>query len=77
MSTKKTKAELLEEIAALKKQVAGYDKFKLYETAATETKTMHTALMEAGFSDEQAFDMVKTLLYTQLIQNMVKAVPRR
>lgn len=61
MESTKTKKELLEEIKQLKDQVERLDRYKQYENAATEMRAMHEAFVNSGFTDEQAFDLVKTL----------------
>ena len=37
------------------------DRYKQYEECADDIKVMHTALMNSGFTDEQAFDLIKTM----------------
>ncbi|MBO5887502.1 MAG: hypothetical protein J6Q60_05725 [Bacteroidaceae bacterium] len=66
--TKKTKAELIEEIEcaeahirAMETQIANLERYKQYEDMANEAKAMHTAFMNSGFTNEQAFDMIKML----------------
>ena len=65
---KKTKAQLVEELdqlkertAAVEKQLKNMDRYKQYEECADDIKVMHTALMNSGFTDEQAFDLIKTM----------------
>ena len=58
----KNKNELLEEIAELQKQVANLERYKQYAECADEMKAMHTAFMNSGFTNEQAFEMLKTML---------------
>ena len=58
---RKTKDELLKEIASLRKQVEQLERYKQYENAATETKALHTAFVESGFTNEQAFELLKTM----------------
>ena len=66
-----TKAQLLEEIKIaeehihnMEDQLKNLEKYKQYEDMANEMKALHTAFMNSGFSDEQAFDMVKMLIQT-------------
>ena len=68
MATKKTKADLEKELEAIKeskaeleKELKNLEKYKQYEEMADELKAMHTAFMNAGFSNTQAYDMVKTM----------------
>ena len=65
----KTKAELMAEIEQknteiedLKKEIEILDKYKQYKDMADELKAMHTALEVSGFSSEEAFDLLKTML---------------
>lgn len=67
-NTKKTKTQLIEEleaaqanVATLKKQVENLDRYKQYEEAADEIKAMHSAFMNSGFTNEQAFDLIKMM----------------
>lgn len=66
-STRKTKAELLEEIAALKKQVEHLDRYKKYEECANEMAAMRDSFVTAGFTRDEAFAMTKVM-----IENAVK-----
>lgn len=68
-NTKKTKTQLIEELeaakahaTALKKQIDNLERYKQYEECADEIKAMHTAFMNSGFTDEQAFDLIKTTM---------------
>ena len=63
-----TKEDLLKEIKLanehihqMKNQIKNLERYKQYEDMANEMKAMHTAFMNSGFSDEQAFDMLKLL----------------
>lgn len=64
-TTKKTKAEILEElevknteIATLKKELKDLERYKQYEDSADELAAMKNALVNSGFSDDQAFQLV-------------------
>ena len=57
-TTKKTKAELLNEIAALKKEVENLDKYRQYEQIADELAAMRDALMNKGFTREEAIQFI-------------------
>lgn len=66
--TKKTKAELLEELEQanqnvrdLKNEIKNLERYKQYEDMADEIKALHTAFMNSGFTNEQAFDLLKTM----------------
>lgn len=66
--TKMTKAELIEEIkmahehiCEMEDQIKNLERYKQYEDMANELKAMHTAFMNSGFSDEQAYDLLKTM----------------
>lgn len=58
--TTKTKQELLNEIEDLKKEVELVERYKSYAEVAREIKIMQDAFVEAGFTEEQAFDLIKT-----------------
>lgn len=66
-STRKTKAQLLEEIADLKKELAQMERYKQYEECAGEMAAMRESFEKAGFTREEAFEMVKLM-----IENAVK-----
>lgn len=76
MTTKKTKAELLDEIKELETQVKKLENYKQYEECADELKAVHTAFVNAGFSDEQAFDLLKTMYLTATTQNLTRSLVR-
>lgn len=72
-NSKMTKAELLEEIKIAEEhihnmegQLKNLEKYKQYEEAADELKAMHTALMNSGFTNEQAFDLLKTTMQSMM-----------
>lgn len=65
---KMTKAQMLEEIerahnhiVEMETELKNLEKYKQYEEAADELKAMHTAFMNSGFTNEQAFDLLKML----------------
>lgn len=69
MATKKTKAELEKELetikeskAELEKELKNLEKYKQYEDAAGEIHGLYTSFMMAGFSEDQAFELTKTIL---------------
>lgn len=62
LATRKTKAELLKDIADLEKQVEHLDQYKQLEEAADMTAAMCKAYENAGFSREEAFELTKTMI---------------
>lgn len=50
----------------LKKEIEKLEKYKQYDEATAETKVIMDSFVRAGFSDDQAFDMVKSMLITVL-----------
>lgn len=63
---KKTKEELINENAELKKQIRKNEKelvklerYRQYSDAAGELRAAHESFVEAGFTDEQAFELLK------------------
>lgn len=76
MTTKKTKSQLIEELEAsentvkdLKKQLKDLEQYKVYEDAGTEIKNIHTAFMNAGFTDDQAFELIRISMLTNIANN--------
>ena len=67
-TTKKTKQQLLDEIEELKEEIRKLNKYEKYETFADETKAIHTALMNSGFTDEQAFELIKIFIANSTVQ---------
>ena len=64
-TTRKTKAEILEElenknaeIADLKKELNDLERYKQYEESADELAAMKNALVNSGFSNDQAFQLI-------------------
>lgn len=58
VNTKKTKAQLVEEINALNKELESLEKYKKYEEMAGEFAAMKRAFVNAGFSDAEAMTML-------------------
>lgn len=58
-TTNKTKQDLLDEIADLKQQIANMEKYKAYKDMSDEFKLIYDAFKDSGFSDDQAFDLLK------------------
>lgn len=63
-TTRKTKAELLQDIAELKKEVEKLDRYKKYEEAANEIAAMCESFVTAGFTREEAFKMTTVMIQT-------------
>ena len=68
-TTKKTKAELMEELENVKKskeelekELKNLEKYKQYEDAAGEVHGLYTSFVMAGFSEYQAFALTKTIV---------------
>lgn len=74
MTTKKTKAELMEEIAVLEKQVNELEKYKTYRDCGDDLKAIHTEFMNAGFSNEQAFHLLQTMMQTSAMNNAIDTI---
>lgn len=62
VTTKITKQDLLDEIEELKQQIANMEKYKMYKDMSNEVKMMHNAFKDSGFSDEQAFELLKSFI---------------
>lgn len=69
MATRKTKAELMEELENIKntkeeleKELQNLEKYKQYEDMAGEIHALYMAYVHAGFSEEQAYDLLKTMI---------------
>jgi len=62
VAEKRTKEELLDEIKKLEGEVKRLERFKAYDDQAGELKGMYVSYMNAGFTKEQAFDLVKIML---------------
>lgn len=68
-TTKKTKAELMEELENVKKskeelekELKNLEKYKQYEDMAGEVHAIYMSFVHAGFSEEQAYDLLKTMI---------------
>lgn len=62
MSTRKTKKELLEEIAELRKEVERIDQRREFEKIAESLKMQYDAFVDAGFSELDAFELLTTMI---------------
>lgn len=58
----KTKAELEQEIKDLKQQLESAKTKESYDNSAKETKAMYDSYVEAGFTEEQAWTIIMTLI---------------
>ena len=65
MTTKKTKAELIEEINKLKEDLVKLEKYSQYDKCADEFKAIHDSFVRVGFTEEQAFTLLITSMKTQ------------
>ena len=63
-TTKKTKTQLMEEINALKAEVAKLDKYKQYENMANEMYAIQQSFVNAGFTRDEAFTLLLHMLKT-------------
>lgn len=68
-----TKRELIEEIeiahnhiVEMERKLENLQKYEKYKDGADEIKAIHTALMDSGFSNEQAFDLLKTTMQSMM-----------
>ena len=66
---KMTKDEMIKEIEfarnhiqEMENRIKNLERYKQYEDMADELKAVHTALMNSGFTNEQAFEMLKTTI---------------
>jgi hypothetical protein len=64
VTTRKTKAELLEEIAELKKQAERAGRYEQCDEAAADIKAVCDSFINAGFSREDAFALTLKLIET-------------
>lgn len=62
MAETKTKQELEEEISGLKQQIAQLEKYKKYDEAAEESWVLIQSWIKSGFSEEQAFELLKIII---------------
>lgn len=61
-AARKTKAELLEEISALREEVAKLERYSKYEDSANETHAVMQSFINAGFTREEAFALTKEMI---------------
>ena len=50
------------EIDELHKELARLEKYKQYDDTADEFKAIHTSFVNAGFSDDQAFKLMQSII---------------
>ena len=62
----KTKAELLDEIKDLKKEVERLDRNKQYETTALEVRALYDSFVTAGFNTAEAFELTPLMVKAQM-----------
>lgn len=58
----KTKAMLLEEIDELREKVKKLEKYEQYQDAADEVAVVRESFVNAGFSNEEAFQLTMEML---------------
>lgn len=73
VTTKKTKAELMVELEnaktakeELEKELKNLEKYKKYEDMAGEFHAVYMSFVTAGFSEERAYDILKTAMMAQI-----------
>lgn len=64
VTTRKTKKELLEEIAELEKQVERAKRYEQYDESAAEIKAMCDSFINAGFNHDAAFALTLKMIET-------------
>ena len=57
------------DIVSLHAEIDKLNKVKVYQDAADEIKAFHTAFMNSGFSDDQAFILVEKMLENAIEAN--------
>jgi hypothetical protein len=60
-STSKTKSELVAEIEKLKKQLDKKKEEEKYDDIATDMRNMYNSFVNAGFTEDQAWELVRTV----------------
>lgn len=55
----KTKTELLDEIANLKKEVEKLERYKKYDDMADEVAAVRESFVAAGFTRAESFELIK------------------
>lgn len=58
----KTKAQLLADIEVLEKKIENLERYEKYDAMADEVKAMTDSFVRAGFTEDQAFEMVKEMM---------------
>ena len=61
-TTKKNKAQLLEELENLKKELTKLEKYRKYDDTADELYAIMDSFTRAGFTREEAFTMMMTAM---------------
>lgn len=72
---RRTKVQLLEaieekdaEIKDLKEEIKNLEKYEEYRKWANEVKVIHASMVDAGFTDWQAFELLKAMIPAALAQ---------
>lgn len=60
-----------EEIKSLKKDIQKLERFKQYADAADEMRGLCDAFVNSGFTEEQSFELLKTMM-----KSMIPTLPR-
>ena len=60
-STSKTKSELVAEIEKLKEQLDKKKEEEKYDDIATDMRNMYNSFVNAGFTEDQAWELVRTV----------------
>ena len=69
MNSRKTKKELLEmieekeaDIKSLHEEIDKLEKYKQYDDSAGEIKALYDSFVNAGFNNDQAFELIRILV---------------
>ena len=65
-TTTKTKEQLEAEIESLKAQLAAQEQYKQVKSAADQAMIVMKALMDAGFNEIQAFELIKMAISSRI-----------
>lgn len=78
-TTRRTKAQLLEEIEELKdvikhneEEIKKLERFKVYENCASDLAAFRDSLIDEGFTEEQAFELAKQMIVSAAEMNRPK-----
>ena len=71
-STSKTKSELVAEIEELKKQLDKKKEEEKYDDMTTDIRNLYNSFINAGFTEDQAWELVRTVFENGTKQNYSK-----